>query len=112
MTHSLPTRSSSDLRKNVPNFNSSGCSVILLFVRKLSKSFLSGYLQYIDSVQYSQDDYKHKPSIRSLKHQALGSLSKCTNRPIRSHTTPRSEEHTSELQSLMRISYDLFCLKK
>src|SRR3546814_10074192 len=25
---------------------------------------------------------------------------------------PRSEEHTSELQSLMRISYSVFCLKK
>src|SRR3546814_5853634 len=27
-------------------------------------------------------------------------------------THPRSEEHTSELQSLMRISYAVFCLKK
>src|SRR3546814_7980507 len=27
-------------------------------------------------------------------------------------TSPRSEEHTSELQSLMRISYAVFCLKK
>src|SRR3546814_6674592 len=27
-------------------------------------------------------------------------------------TPPRSEEHTSELQSLMRISYAVFCLKK
>src|SRR3546814_7513033 len=27
-------------------------------------------------------------------------------------TTPRSEEHTSELQSLMRISYAVFCLKQ
>src|SRR3546814_5570264 len=27
-------------------------------------------------------------------------------------TAPRSEEHTSELQSLMRISYAVFCLKK
>src|SRR3546814_851577 len=27
-------------------------------------------------------------------------------------TTKRSEEHTSELQSLMRISYAVFCLKK
>src|SRR3546814_763825 len=26
--------------------------------------------------------------------------------------TPRSEEHTSELQSLMRISYAVFCVKK
>src|SRR3546814_10086677 len=28
------------------------------------------------------------------------------------HTEQRSEEHTSELQSLMRISYAVFCLKK
>src|SRR3546814_5605254 len=27
-------------------------------------------------------------------------------------SNPRSEEHTSELQSLMRISYAVFCLKK
>src|SRR3546814_2422877 len=28
------------------------------------------------------------------------------------HVDVRSEEHTSELQSLMRISYSVFCLKK
>src|SRR3546814_10486281 len=28
------------------------------------------------------------------------------------HRPARSEEHTSELQSLMRISYAVFCLKK
>src|SRR3546814_8514382 len=28
------------------------------------------------------------------------------------HSSFRSEEHTSELQSLMRISYAVFCLKK
>src|SRR3546814_5622978 len=31
---------------------------------------------------------------------------------INADQTPRSEEHTSELQSLMRISYAVFCLKK
>src|SRR3546814_4222359 len=30
----------------------------------------------------------------------------------RANHPPRSEEHTSELQSLMRISYAVFCLKK
>src|SRR3546814_6135188 len=30
----------------------------------------------------------------------------------RLHGKARSEEHTSELQSLMRISYAVFCLKK
>src|SRR3546814_2632825 len=36
-------------------------------------------------------------------------------RPLRHHggaDRARSEEHTSELQSLMRISYAVFCLKK
>src|SRR3546814_1091663 len=32
--------------------------------------------------------------------------------PTVTAATPRSEEHTSELQSLMRISYAVFCLKK
>src|SRR3546814_3271414 len=33
--------------------------------------------------------------------------------PVASFARPaRSEEHTSELQSLMRISYAVFCLKK
>src|SRR3546814_5280206 len=38
----------------------------------------------------------------------------CTSRRARTaHSTKnRSEEHTSELQSLMRISYAVFCLKK
>src|SRR3546814_9501884 len=30
----------------------------------------------------------------------------------RAEMAARSEEHTSELQSLMRISYDVFCLTK
>src|SRR3546814_1664637 len=33
-------------------------------------------------------------------------------RNIMPHCAGRSEEHTSELQSLMRISYAVFCLKK
>src|SRR3546814_16868613 len=32
--------------------------------------------------------------------------------PTSGGATGRSEEHTSELQSLMRISYAVFCLKK
>src|SRR3546814_4070023 len=36
----------------------------------------------------------------------------CTNALQQDDPEPRSEEHTSELQSLMRISYAVFCLKK
>src|SRR3546814_4660099 len=32
--------------------------------------------------------------------------------PAAEHAGDRSEEHTSELQSLMRISYAVFCLNK
>src|SRR3546814_6134716 len=40
-------------------------------------------------------------------------ISRTTERPVFSRDTQdRSEEHTSELQSLMRISYAVFCLKK
>src|SRR3546814_1188641 len=35
-----------------------------------------------------------------------------TSLPFRAGSAARSEEHTSELQSLMRISYAVFCLKK
>src|SRR3546814_2687131 len=40
---------------------------------------------------------------------ALGGNAKSRERPT---SRGRSEEHTSELQSLMRISYAVFCLKK
>src|SRR3546814_8203905 len=40
-------------------------------------------------------------SVRTLIHHLSSS-----------RTLHRSEEHTSELQSLMRISYAVFCLKK
>src|SRR3546814_1560553 len=41
----------------------------------------------------------------------IAGASKASGRIARGRKT-RSEEHTSELQSLMRISYAVFCLKK
>src|SRR3546814_4345678 len=43
--------------------------------------------------------------------RTIASVSSC-GRTTGSPPGPRSEEHTSELQSLMRISYAVFCLKK
>src|SRR3546814_13926230 len=39
----------------------------------------------------------------------IGAIARRTNEVL---AKERSEEHTSELQSLMRISYAVFCLKK
>src|SRR3546814_3597270 len=44
---------------------------------------------------------------RACYHRA-----RCCDYLAASVAQPRSEEHTSELQSLMRISYAVFCLKK
>src|SRR3546814_9571936 len=41
----------------------------------------------------------------------VAALAKRAQRPLQI-VGERSEEHTSELQSLMRISYAVFCLKK
>src|SRR3546814_8942161 len=46
--------------------------------------------------------------MRRRSHRRSSTIFLLPITPIRS----RSEEHTSELQSLMRISYAVFCLKK
>src|SRR3546814_6996725 len=56
-----------------------------------------------------------KPDTAAVAHHPLNRPERRVDRkPIvaqRQHRA-RSEEHTSELQSLMRISYAVFCLKK
>src|SRR3546814_10894283 len=64
----------------------------------------------------------HRGMKISLNHKELGDLPGIASpikvdgeRAVASTPPPllgRSEEHTSELQSLMRISYAVFCLKK
>src|SRR3546814_1690341 len=48
---------------------------------------------------------RHKASLRQKRAQLVSFRDRRTR-------GRRSEEHTSELQSLMRISYAVFCLKK
>src|SRR3546814_3495615 len=43
---------------------------------------------------------------------ATSAIEMMTRMMLMAEATLRSEEHTSELQSLMRISYAVFCLKK
>src|SRR3546814_4418520 len=49
--------------------------------------------------------------LRPIATPRLG-RTRCSCSSPRRSRLPRSEEHTSELQSLMRISYAVFCLKK
>src|SRR3546814_1882839 len=50
--------------------------------------------------------------IRAAPGGMIGSGRVKTGRSSLAKSLLRSEEHTSELQSLMRISYAVFCLKK
>src|SRR3546814_6213489 len=49
---------------------------------------------------------------RGQRRDLLGQRHAAASRIASSCEARRSEEHTSELQSLMRISYAVFCLKK
>src|SRR3546814_10620093 len=49
---------------------------------------------------------------RNLHHRGRFGLQVVASYGERTTGGERSEEHTSELQSLMRISYAVFCLKK
>src|SRR3546814_3022372 len=49
---------------------------------------------------------------RRVPHQHAAERPHPARHPLGRPVAPRSEEHTSELQSLMRISYAVFCLKK
>src|SRR3546814_2726521 len=53
-------------------------------------------------------------SVNSVRSKELSMFSRTANRLAAGFVTGffKSEEHTSELQSLMRISYAVFCLKK
>src|SRR3546814_7320418 len=53
-----------------------------------------------------QAERRHDGDVQNREDQPAGRVS------TDDRAGPRSEEHTSELQSLMRISYAVFCLKK
>src|SRR3546814_8382935 len=59
---------------------------------------------------------REAPTSRDQSFGSLSSFGRCWKQRNRAEKRPvpehRSEEHTSELQSLMRISYAVFCLKK
>src|SRR3546814_10458465 len=57
-------------------------------------------------------DRRQQPVLRALEFAAGVEHQKAAGAVGRLAHARRSEEHTSEFQSLMRISYAVFCLKK
>src|SRR3546814_3093928 len=83
---------------------------LLTRLRGLSRRFVL----FADDLSF-EGDYSAAKALRSLLEggaEARPDNARLYVTSNRRHLVDRSEEHTSELQSLMRISYAVFCLKK
>src|SRR3546814_8231358 len=101
LTPSFPTRRSSDLLV-IDHLcrNRACCNPAHMEAVTRAENLRRGVVAKLTPAQVNE--------IRALKGSGL------THREIglRFDVSQRSEEHTSELQSLMRISYAVFCLEK
>src|SRR3546814_5207390 len=78
----------------------------------LSQGLRFGHLRRrLHPVRRRQTQQPAAQAVR-LSHAARSVRAVVQTRCTSELNPPRSEEHTSELQSLMRISYAVFCLKK
>src|SRR3546814_7325437 len=86
------------------------CYFFFLMIRRPPRSTRTDTLFPYTTLFRSGRDVGHRriaPRGRRIRDAAAGERA---DRGLLA--VPRSEEHTSELQSLMRISYAVFCLKK
>src|SRR3546814_3758351 len=98
MTHSFPTRRSSDLGVK----NGTLGTVAMASSQRMAVRTDDGREVAFETKDHAHVDHGYAATI----HKAQGMT------VDRTHVLARSEEHTSELQSLMRISYAVFCLKQ
>src|SRR3546814_4922444 len=110
----------------ISDWSSDVCSSDLPFVK--SDNTLGPVLVYVNdeekpgAIRISADAEPGRPldpfhaaiagTYKLCAGSGSGAAPPATPEPSPAAGTPRSEEHTSELQSLMRISYAVFCLKK
>src|SRR3546814_2585974 len=97
LTHSIPTRRSSDLRAS---------RVIVMHRGRVVEQGPARQILEAPQHPYTKSLVAAAPSVAAVR------LRPEEFRAARLGIAGRSEEHTSELQSLMRISYAVLCLKK
>src|SRR3546814_5396957 len=126
MTHSFPTRRSSDLdhggHRTAAGAGPAGTSGWLFRARTVPEYrdwyFSSGWEAGSDSTPchianerwWSHFCRRNRAGFSPFRLGQAGDGDGMGG--MKMHHRLRSEEHTSELQSLMRISYAVFCLKK
>src|SRR3546814_5075349 len=120
MTHPLPTRRSSDRDEAVlqaragtrvadhRQVDQQAAHVAVVKCDRLAARFLDAALPLRGMRVPVVDAVDLLAQEKALADRALGERAELSADVVEH----RSEEHTSELQSLMRISYAVFCLKK
>src|SRR3546814_9307223 len=117
MTHSFPTRGSSELIGIAVGAGQAGFGAAVVLVGYgHAKAAAAVILAPLDvdrrgtvGTHTAKAVHVRRPHRRDLRHEADQAGDIAAER--RAVAAVRSEEHTSELQSLMRISYAVFCLK-
>src|SRR3546814_3752243 len=99
----------------ISDWSSDVCSSDLFFgaYRHLAREELAFVYHYGDFFYEYSQDYLFSDGLpsRPVRKNAMRNLIDLSDFRT-AYSQQRSEEHTSELQSLMRISYAVFCLKK
>src|SRR3546814_2042209 len=109
----------------ISDWSSDVCSSDLPLPRSAQLVFVSDFLMPLEDIEralryYGQGGQRGAllqvldPAEESLPYDGRVRFDGLEQEPswLISRVEARSEEHTSELQSLMRISYAVFCLKK
>src|SRR3546814_2298804 len=76
----------------------------------IARSVAHGDLTQRIEVHSTNETGQLLQALKDMNESLAGTVSS-VRRGTETITVARSEEHTSELQSLMRISYAVFCLK-
>src|SRR3546814_15748529 len=114
-THSCPTRRSSDLRTH-PDNSEGGVGGRWAQRRRgrqrrcIEQTWHGGNRGERRWINRRRHDRRQRGGTHRRASALIAGHAATAIGPV--STTGRSEEHTSELQSLMRISYAVFCLKK
>src|SRR3546814_9299621 len=115
MARSCPTRRASDRRESgagptgpKPSLKP-GREIDDARTRRLRRQCSDVATRIHDPASIGVDRQLAAPQVHRVMH---GKVRAPDARACRIDVPVRSEEHTSELQSLMRISYAVFCLKK
>src|SRR3546814_2099659 len=89
-----------------------GMSQVLMPVQQPPQLFRISYQQVNARRHRANTLRNHSKGGLGGAFRAKGAASPFRSTAFPDQSMDRSEEHTSELQSLMRISYAVFCLKK